>query len=216
MSLILSPTTGHGAQVAQSTTPDSKPPAPGDDDFDYSAEPTVEATKNYYDAIEEMLGDLEKRTGRNYLATAVWHERYASKIDHLPITGVDPEMMQYGRETSARLVALAASLRGTPLEVNTLNNAITYQVHPQYGGGGWWGWGGLRTSWGPVPTGYSYNTNFTQIREQQAQAVMRGQKEREDIWRIQIDERNKVRQDMYEKYKVDFGAGPQEDEKKKR
>lgn len=212
MSLILSPSPGHSAQVAQST--EANPPKEGADSYDYNAEPTVEATHNYYDAIEEMLGDVEKRNGPNYLATAVWHERYAQKIDHLPITGVDPELMTYGRETSARLVALASSLRGTPLEINTLNNAITYKVQPEFGGGGWWGGGGLRTADGPVPTGYQFNSNVTQIREQQAQAVMAGSKDRDQIWQIQIDERNKVRQEMYKKYKVDFGTEKEEQKKK--
>lgn len=209
MSLILSPQPHHTEMAAETkpteTTNDAPAPHSG---------PNVKATQNYYRAIESMLGDLERsyKASRNYNATVVWHERFAQKIDHLPISGVDPEMVQYGRDTSARLVALAASLQGQPLEIGALNNSITYKVQPTYGGG-WWGATAMTTS-GPVPTGYNVDSNLAKVREKQAQTVIAGNKERQQVWQIQIDERNKIRDDMYQKYEVDFGVDADSTEKK--
>jgi len=213
MSLTLSPHPQESLASNEETPADTTTPnAPK-----LRSGPNVTATQRYFNAIESMLGDLERsyKRSRNYTATAVWHERFAQKINQLPIEGVDPAMVEYGRETSSRLVALAASLRGQPLEINALNNAITYNVQPTYGGNGWWG-GGTYTSSGPVPTGYNVDTNLINVREQQAQAVVEGNKERQQVWQLQIDERNKIRSDMYNKYEVDFGNVEEdpEDEKK--
>jgi hypothetical protein len=207
MSLILSPHPQHSGTATDSPKGD----APNDAPVSQNG-PNVKATQKYYDAIESMLGDLERsyKASRNYNATVVWHERFAQKIDHLPIEGVDPAMIQYGRDTSARLVALAASLQGQPLEIGALNNSITYNVQPEYGGGGWWGAPTVTTS-GPVATGYKVDSNLAKVREEQAQIVIAGTKDRQQVWQIQIDERNEIRDAMYQKYEVDFGidANPQ-------
>lgn len=169
--------------------------------------PNLETTRKYYLAIDSLLGDLEKsyKRSRNYEATAVWHERFAQKISHLPIERVDPAMVEYGLKTSSRLVALAASLRGQPLEINALNNAITYNVQPTYGGNGWWG--APVTTSGTVPAGYNVNSNLAEVREKQAQAVIEGNEERQQVWQLQLDARNEIRSEMYQKYEVDLGSG---------
>lgn len=209
MTLILSPHPEDTlASKEEQTNSDAPKPRSG---------PNVASTQQYYNAIESMLGDLERsyKRSRNYTATAVWHERFAQKIDQLPIEGVDPEMVKYGRETSSRLVALAASLRGQPLEISALDNSITYKVQPQYGGSGFWSAPAMTTS-GPVPSGYSVDTNLTQVREKQAQAVIKGNKERQEVWQIQIEERNRIRSDMYNKYEVDIAGGDENPEEEKK
>ncbi|MBD3675520.1 MAG: hypothetical protein HUJ26_18565 [Planctomycetaceae bacterium] len=209
MSLILSP---HPQQTLAANE-DNKSEQPNNDSPVPRSEPSLAATQKYFLAIENLLGDLERsyKRSRNYTATAVWHERFAQKIDNLPIEKVDPAMVKYGRETSARLVALGASLRGQPLEINALNNSITYNVKPTYGGNGWWGGVGTYTADGPVPSGYDVDTNLTQVREKQAQAVIAGGKERQQLWQIQIDARNEIRSDMYQKYEVDISPGSEDE-----
>lgn len=191
LSMLMSPS----PEFAKTEATENDPTATG--------EPTVKATQAYYDAVQSLLGDLEKQSkkSRDYLKTAVWHDQYSQKIDQLPYSGVDPAMLDFGRETSDRLRALAASLRGVPLEVNALQSSIIYNVN--YETDEWAPW----TAYGKVPTGVNVQTNLGEVRQQQAQAVAAGAKDRDEVWKMLVDSRNGIRRAMYDKYKVDFGEG---------
>jgi hypothetical protein len=198
LSMILSPS----PEPARVETAGEQPATPTDPVEEGPRGPTLKDTKAYFDAVQRMLGDLERQTQKSndYLKTAVWHDQYAQKIDQLSYSGVEPQMLEFGRETSNRLRALAASLRGVPLQVNALANSITYNTYVE---SRWWA---ARSPYGRNITGFNVQSNLAQIREQQAQAVAAGAKERDSIWAMLVDSRNKIRKAMYEKYEVDFGG----------
>ncbi|MBW8529536.1 hypothetical protein K1T59_24425, partial [Salmonella enterica] len=73
------------------------------------------ASRRYFNAVNQNVDDLQRAYSRakNYSRTAQWHVNFAERIDHLPASGVDPALLEYGITVRERLLALAASLRGT-------------------------------------------------------------------------------------------------------
>ena len=145
------------------------------------------ASERYVQQVGGILDDLERMSqrGKDYGKTATWHDNFAKKIDNLPPTGVDPELLRWGASTSSKVRALAASLRGVAVDVDTQQQSVTYNQYydPGYFAVNVWGGVGYRE-----PT-YRVESNLEQVREAQAAAVSRGAKEREAIWQMINDER---------------------------
>jgi hypothetical protein len=163
--------------------------------------PSAGASRHYFQAIAAMIDDLERknRSTRDYLKTATWHENYAKQIDQLPTGGVDPDLLTYGRDTSGQLRALSASLRGVPLEVNTLESTVTYDANydPGWISAGYW-------SFGYQPATVDVQSNLADVRQKQAEAIQRGAEERESVWLLLTQSRTDVGQAMSQKYQQAF------------
>jgi hypothetical protein len=171
-------------------------------------EATLAASIAYFQTVNQLVDDLYRQAsrGRDYQRVASWYDNFARRIDELPIRGVDPDLLRYGRSVSARLRQIGMSLRGVPLEMARVQSYAEYRVDvnpPQVqwnGGWGGWGWGGAWVTPGTV----NVETNFPEIRGRQADAIARGTTERETIWKSLNNDRNDVRQDMMKKFNVDF------------
>lgn len=187
------------------TTP--QPPEPGG-----SSAVDQDASLRYYRAVNRNVDSMEKAYRRinNYRQTARWHDTYAQRIEELSITGVDPELLDYGQKMSSLLRALGASLRGMGVNVDALNQQITYNVEQKpiyYNGADWW-WGGAHTIYGPYtygrPMETKVETNLQDVRAKQAEVVANTQPEREKIWQMINEERSVTRRAMVAKYGKDF------------
>lgn len=67
----------------------------------------------YYKGVKGYLHDLKMETGaKSYYSIARWFERYADRIDRLPILGVDPELLDYGQQTVGLLRDCGSAIRG--------------------------------------------------------------------------------------------------------
>jgi hypothetical protein len=168
------------------------------------------ATQRYYDAIQQLLSDLRKKSKKieddkktadwheseDYKKTAVWHETYAKKVAQLPRQGVDEEMLKYGATVSGQVWALANSLRGVPLKVDMLEGQMYYYPQWYIGRGARWAapWLGY----------YGGDTNAPEIIAQQSEAISQGEKNRDQIWKTLDQEKYRIRRRMSEKYKTDF------------
>lgn len=161
-------------------------------------------SRRYFQAVNRCLDDLQKasRKSGDQARIATWFETFGRKIDQLPSAGVDPELLAYGGSMSAKLQALGASLRGVQIEVNALQQAVTYNMHfePGHVTAGWW-------AAGYQPNSYNVTSNLAAVREKQATAVASGGKQRAEVWSMISQERDKVRQRMIEKYGVDLAVG---------
>ncbi|MFK7822032.1 MAG: hypothetical protein AB8G99_25260 [Planctomycetaceae bacterium] len=162
----------------------------------------VSRTREYLKQVDQVLLDLRKanRHATNYLKTATWHDKFANKIESLPMLDVDPELLNYSATLASRLRALGASLRGVPVQVNLLERTITWNVYrdPGWGqlvwfGGNAWGWVGRNPSW-------TSTSNVDVIRRQQAKVIAENTGKREEIWRIIDDDRSRIRRKMTEKH----------------
>jgi len=225
MSLILTPTPEHQSdkekpEISVTKPPETDPQTPKINPNETSSKTTssrvridFDASEKYFSSIDRILADLTKANARakDYQRTATWHDNFARKIDYLPLTGVDPELIKYGQIISRRLTALAASLRGEGIVVDTQQRSVVYDVNvnPPTTGynpwGGWRrGWGGGWGNWNYTPGSWNVSSNLREVRQKQARAAAEGGKERAQIWGFINEERNSMLQKMREKYGEKF------------
>ncbi len=158
----------------------------------------VAASLRYFRTVNQCLDDLQQANARNREAgqNATWHENIASKIEKLSTRGVDPQLVAYALATSERLKALAASLKGVAIEVDIIGKTIVWKTtyDPGFTEANVWGGYGYR-----APS-VKYDSNLQQVRERQAEAVLRGEKDREQAWDIVNEERKQMSKKVNARY----------------
>lgn len=165
---------------------------------------SIPRTREYLKQVDRIIADLEKanRRAKSYVHTATWHDKFAQKIEELSILNVDPDLLDYSATTAARLRALAASLRGVPVQVNLLEKTITWNV---YYDPGWatWGWNGR---WGIVGRSPSWQatSNVEVVRSRQASAIAKDAGKRQEIWQLIETDRARIRRTLTQKHGVEF------------
>jgi hypothetical protein len=98
-----------------------------------------ETSLTYYRSVEVLLKDLQRDLRGNKASAAVM-ERYAKKIDRMPILNVDPELLNYGAKLANTLRTMALSKRqgGVAYGVDTSGMGgggyANYSVGYGYGG----------------------------------------------------------------------------------
>jgi len=159
------------------------------------------STANYYRAVMQLLDELENLNSRatDYIKAAVWNDNYATKIENLPVNGVDHDLVQFASGAANNLRVLASSLRGVPTKVGALNAAVTSQVQGALYGLAYDPWYGYQY----VPAGGDYvygSSNVSAVREKQATVIAKGSDERMKLWNLLLGERSSIRQKMIERY----------------
>jgi hypothetical protein len=178
--------------------PRQAPPPPTREELE------LKASRNYYQAVNRLIDELQRksRNATDYARDALWHETYAKRIEQLATENVDPELLRYGANEASKLRALADSLNGVAVEVDSLQSGMYYRRSGGVGIG--------FTRWGLmpaiVPGGGSVDSNVPQIRTMQAEAVAKGAKDRQKIWGMLNEDRSSIRNKMQERFKVDFDA----------
>ena len=137
------------SQIEETTTP--TPPVPPE---------TLarEASKNYYSKVITLLRDLkvDSRELKTWGNLALWMEKYANRIDQLPVVNVDPELVDYGTKTSDTLRQASSTLRrGLAAGGQAARNVPTQYQNYTYGDvyGYTYRWGLFGA--GYVPYGYA-------------------------------------------------------------
>lgn len=157
---------------------------------DSAAEPDPLASKRYLRIINQSLEDLEKANRRLQQPSqnATWHENIARKIEKLSTRGVAPELISYGKSISQKLHGLSASLRGVAIEVDVTQGTLVW--NSSYDPGATYAsiWGG----YGYQAPSYHWDSNLKQVRQMQAEAVIRGEKDRQKAWEVVHEERDKA------------------------
>lgn len=101
-----------------------------DESFDSetgSASDMPKNSKTYFKSVRTLLDDLrgdrskqDTRGGQD----AVWMERYARKIDRLPILFVDEELLAYGAATAETLRNMAGARKGAGLKAGSAKSGV--------------------------------------------------------------------------------------------
>jgi hypothetical protein len=153
----------------------------------------LSASIKYYKAVNGALDDLKTQggaKGKDYVKSAAFFDSYAARIEKLPLTQVDPELVRYGASVAAKLRAMAGSLRGVKAQLEVYD---TYKSTVWAGGGlGWWG------------GGTSLSTNVPEMSAKQADLATKLEPERAKIWGVLEGDRSAIRRELLEKYKIDF------------
>src|SRR5262245_4239178 len=155
----------------------------------------ISASQRYFKSINSILDDIREtsKNAKTFGESALWFDKWARRIDRLPLLNVDPELLQFGRDTATGLRNMATSIRGIPIQ----SAARTDQI---YGSG----------SYTPAAGEYG-NAGFAEWRETDSQrrAVRAEEKAKgalsaRDIASQIAGESARIRQAMSQKYQVEF------------
>lgn len=126
MSLIEMPTTKFSSLADAKPAPDEKAI-------------TAETSRQYYRTIVALLDDLREALGDTRGNEAVYLERYARKIDRLPILNVDDELLAWGGAVGETLRSGSLSVRGAGLRSGVRKSSLYGAYQYNYDGYGYYG-----------------------------------------------------------------------------
>jgi hypothetical protein len=159
------------------------------------------ASRRYFQAVSQYLENLDRqnRKASDYNRTALWHENFANKVDEQSLAGVDADLAAWGKSVSDNLRALANSLRGTPVEINKLDRKV--RVHTQMNMYRY-----ASTPYADLyrPGTVNINSNLSDVRAAQAEAVEDGNDKRDEIWQMLYDDKAAIEKKMEDRYKIGF------------
>lgn len=201
LSLVDSPTS---SQPASAHTPKPETPVTSTDPKTQMAN----ATLKHFREVTEMFDDLkgEMKDAANLAVTATYFDRYAKRIERLPILDVDPVMLDYSGYVAANLRGAAGAvrtmgIRGASREAQVNYSDIDYDYAYGYRSG-WYGSAGWAV---PVNDGVgavkAVGAERRKIRaEEKGVAATDVHQIRADV----IDATGKIRRAMTEKYRTEF------------
>ncbi|HEY3392179.1 MAG TPA: hypothetical protein VGK58_05705, partial [Lacipirellulaceae bacterium] len=93
--------------------------------------PSVDAytSLQYFQSIARHLKDLKRERGASsYYTIAVWFDKYARRIDRLPILHVDKDLVEYGKRTVGQLRNCVDAIRGAGISSGARSAQVTGSV----------------------------------------------------------------------------------------
>jgi hypothetical protein len=95
----------------------------------------VETTQNYFKSIDHLLADLRSHKGeaRTIGQIGVWYQKYADRVERLPILNVDEEMLQYGQYVAQQLRNCSMAIKGYGISKRVAEENADMNAAP-YGG----------------------------------------------------------------------------------
>jgi len=175
------------------------------------------ATQQYYQSVTTLIEDLRTKPKRDHVKTfgqaAMWYDKYARKIDRLPLRDVDEMMLNYGADTAARFRDAVSAMKG----VGMRSTSRTRGNNPSSGGysvrmGGYRaGLGYTGGLYGPTGATFGVGPGRASLQAKgQSDAVIRGQERTrgaatvQNIWRGIDESTAAIRREMTSKYSADF------------
>jgi hypothetical protein len=171
----------------------------------------IATSQSYFKSITTLLDDLDIKRSSDQFVTwgqvGAWFEKYARKIDALPILNVDPELLDFGAYVADSLRDAENAMKGigvrTSYRETELPTQYNYNVRGgAVGGRGWYGGGG----------GYGYAWSAREdVRGEQAtrahvatQERIRGNVQTNHITQGLVEATAEMRRHLTEKYQVEF------------
>ena len=179
----------------------------------------AEASKQQFDSITKMFTDLKQdwRDIKSISSAKIYFDRYARRIEKMPVLNIDPDMLKYRDFVAAQLRAAAESNRTMGIRSSYRQS----QVRNSGGGGDYGGYyDGYRTGWyggyggvGGVAANAAAATNAFYANTRANLAAERSVRHEEtaimatDIQSLRanvIDGTNQIRRMMTERYQIEF------------
>jgi hypothetical protein len=120
-----------GAAQAQSTA-SASPPGPV---ASGKEQVVVETTQQYFKAIDHLLNDLRGQKGeaRTIGQIGLWFQKYADRVNRLPLLNVDPEMLKYGDYVAQQLRNCSMAIKGYGINKRVAEESADVNARP-FGG----------------------------------------------------------------------------------
>jgi len=142
----------------------------------------------------------------NLAVTSTYFDRYAKRIERMPILDVDPAMIDYSSWVAGELRATSGMVRTMGIRGNQRESQVNYtDIEYDYAYGYRSGWNGSAASAVPVNDGVgavkAVGAERRKIRAEE-KGVMAT-----DVHQVRanvIDQTNKIRRAMTEKYRIEF------------
>lgn len=162
-------------------------------------------SQQYYQSVKDYLHDLKMETGaKSYYTMARWFEKYARKIDNLPLLGVDPELIDYAGTVVGQLRDAGLAIRGAGTRTSSRSAGIQGSSGYNYE----YGDNGYNTT---IFSGSTYAQGQDAIRDADAQRRAIEKQERaksstdaREIMRQVEEETSAIRRKMTEKHGIEF------------
>ena len=167
---------------------------------------TAQKTFEYYKALEALVDDVKDSNSKNVIGTgevAIWMDRYARKIDQLPILGVDEQLIDFSATIAQALRDMGLQYRGVGIEASKYSNNAGREggiFDGDYGygySGGYWG--GYDGNGWEVP---HKTLASSTVAKRVGRANVSGN--RADLWRQIDDDMAKARRELTKRYQVEF------------
>ncbi|WP_153556863.1 hypothetical protein [Roseimaritima sediminicola] len=173
------------------------------------------ASQQYWISINTLLDDLSKKPKRDHVQSfgqaAMWCDRYARRIDNLPLLNVDEELVDYGASVASALRDAELAMKGVGMRtgVRTANN------NPA-SGGYYATMGGYRSNYvgpgyGPTGVTVGIGPGRASVREKSRTDAVIRQQERtagaasvQQIFQQIEQSRAEIRRKMVKKYGAEF------------
>ncbi|MBA2114225.1 hypothetical protein [Bremerella alba] len=167
---------------------------------------TIASSQIYYKSVVTMLDELRvKKKGRQTMGQiSVWFDKYARKIDRLPIANVDPDLLDYGsyvsqslRTGQSQVTDAAARSRIRQNDVPEQYDVTSYSTPIGANWSGQYSWNG----WVSTPDWQRTGSKMSNVRMEEQ---IRGAKSANDVMRDIENATASIRRHMTEKYGVEF------------
>lgn len=175
------------------------------------------ATQQYYNSVTTLIEDLREKPKRDHVKTfgqaAMWYDRYARKIDNLPILDVDPDLLNYGSNIAELFRSAEMSMKGVGMRASNRrasNNPGSGGI--AYSNGGYRaGYGYNADGYGPQGYTVGIGAGQASLREKGRTDAIITRQERtagaasvQQIWQMIDQETAAIRRAMTEKYQQEF------------
>lgn len=168
----------------------------------------AKASLDHYRAVVAMFDDLKKDMGSvaNMASTQTYFDKYAKRIERLPILNVDPEVLKYSSFVAKSLRAASGSVRTMGIqsgvrqaEIISSDAGTGYAAYGRYGVYG--GYGGVVTTYDPAAEAKGIAEDRRVVRaEEKADMATNVHQIRASV----IDATADLRRKMTQKYQVEF------------
>jgi hypothetical protein len=145
----------------------------------------AQASQQYFRSLMSILEDLraEAKTAKTLGQNGLWFDKWARRIDRMPIQNVDENLLDFGRSVSVSLRSMASDIRGVGIH-SAAKNAQTFASN------------------------YSYYADWFYLDAQQravrAQERAKGVLSARDTYQSIENEAARIRQVLSERYKAEF------------
>jgi len=160
-------------------------------------------SKSYFGSIETLMKDLRSNLKPNNGSHAVWFERYARKIDRLPILNVDEVLLEFGAQVGESFRTIAYARRGASAK-RGIQNTATQKAYSSYGTRNYGRYGRSGYGRGYRGGGGTSRTASNQRMTIRAQTDATANKVRYSEWNELENGMAGMRKTMTQKYKIEF------------